>query len=417
MGPRRSEDGDVRTRPSGVRFFVLVRAEDALGPRRSMAWLGKVESMIKLHKKFGYRPRVAVWELTLRCNLRCRHCGSRAGKKRDDELSLAEALKLCDDLAAMGCRRLTLGGGEPLLREEWPILAQKLIDNGVTVGMVTNGLAWSDKVTDTVKAIGLESVAFSLDGLEESHDYLRGVKGLWRKVLAAMQSCAKAGVHASAVTTIFRRNIDELEALRDVLREHGVERWQLQVGTPTGNMSDHPDLVIPPEDMLTLVPRIAKLCRDGRTPRVYPGHNIGYFGEPEEMLRDPSDPIPFWTGCPAGLSVIGIESNGGIKGCLSLPSAMNDEDKFLEGNIRETPLREIWNRKGAFSYNRDFTLENLAGDCKTCEYAEVCRGGCTWGNVARDRFVRDNPYCYWRQLQQSKQAEGKKETKHLRVVS
>ena len=66
--------------------------------------------MIELHKKFGFRPRAAVWEITLRCNMRCQHCGSRAGKKRRDELTLAEALKLCEDLAAMGCRRLTLSG-------------------------------------------------------------------------------------------------------------------------------------------------------------------------------------------------------------------------------------------------------------------------------------------------------------------
>ena len=95
--------------------------------------------MIELHKKFGFRPRAAVWEITLRCNMRCQHCGSRAGKKRRDELTLAEALKLCEDLAAMGCRRLTLSGGDPLLREDWPIIAQKLISCGVTVGMVTNG--------------------------------------------------------------------------------------------------------------------------------------------------------------------------------------------------------------------------------------------------------------------------------------
>ncbi|HMA94207.1 MAG TPA: radical SAM protein, partial [Polyangiaceae bacterium] len=70
--------------------------------------------MIKLLEKYGYLPRIAVWELTLRCNLNCRHCGSRAGRARDDELALNEALTLADDLAEMGCQFLTLSGGEPL---------------------------------------------------------------------------------------------------------------------------------------------------------------------------------------------------------------------------------------------------------------------------------------------------------------
>jgi radical SAM protein with 4Fe4S-binding SPASM domain len=102
------------------------------------------------------------------------------------------------------------------------------------------------------------------------------------------------------------------------------------------------------------------------------------------------------------MSVIGIESDGGIKGCLSLPSSLNDEDAFLEGNIRERPLREIWSRPGAFAYNRQFKITDLGGFCRSCDYGEICRGGCTWGVFARSRLVRDNPYCYWRQEHESK---------------
>lgn len=353
--------------------------------------------MIKLLRKYGFHPRVAVWELTLRCNMSCRHCGSRAGKARDDELTLAEARKLCHDLAEMGCKFMTLSGGEPTLRKDWPLIAETLVELGVTVGMISNGMAWSDDITRTAKTVGLESVAFSLDGFEASHDHLRRVPGHFRKVLDAIESCRKGGLRVSVVTTITRDNLPELEPFREFLREIGVRRWQVQIATATGNMAEHRELVIDPADMLTLIPLIAGMRKDRKLPKVFPGHDIGYFGEPEEDLRDPRSPIPFWTGCSAGCSVIGIESNGNIKGCLSLPSSMEDVDVFVEGNVRETSLKEIWERDRAFAYNRQFTLDNLGGFCRTCDYADICRGGCTWTNFAQTRMVRDNPYCYWRQ--------------------
>ena len=154
------------------------RARRDPNPQRAVPtppWLG-VDNMIKLLEKYGYLPRIAVWELTLRCNLNCRHCGSRAGRARDDELGLNEALTLADDLAEMGCQFLTLSGGEPLLRKDWPIIAQRLIERGVTVGMVTNGILWNDAQADLVRTVGLETVAFSVDGFQESHEYQRRVR-------------------------------------------------------------------------------------------------------------------------------------------------------------------------------------------------------------------------------------------------
>jgi radical SAM protein with 4Fe4S-binding SPASM domain len=356
--------------------------------------------MIKLLEKYGFFPYVAVWELTLQCNLNCRHCGSRAGKPRADELTLAEARQLCRDLAALKCRQVTLSGGEPTLRRDWPLIAETPVELGVKVGMISNGLVWSDALSRTAKTVGLETVAFSVDGLEATHDHIRRSAGHFRKVMGAVESCTRAGLPVGAVTTINKRNLPELEALREELRLHGVKRWQVQLGTPTGNLADHPEMVLDPASMLTLVPLIAAMRRDGRRPKVYPGHDIGYYGEPEEDLRDPASPIPYWTGCSAGCHVVGIESNGNIKGCLSLPSAQNGVDAFVEGNIRDKPLAEIWRAEGAFAYNRAFQPEQLGGFCRSCDYAEICRGGCTWMSYAHKGWVRDNAFCYWRQTQE-----------------
>ncbi len=369
----------------------------------------KFAVMMKLLRKLGYAPRTCVWELTLKCNLNCRHCGSRAGKARDDELTTPEALDLVEQIADLGCKTLTLGGGEPLLRKDWSVIATALIDRGVKTNMVTNGRTWTKDTTKVAKRLGLESVAFSLDGLETTHTYVRRVKGHWEHLIECIDDCRDNDFTVSVITTVHRRNLDELDELAELLTAHGVDRWQLQLGNPMGFMADNRDLCIHPEDVLTVVPKIAQLCRKMKKPRVYPGHNIGYYGDPEDDLRDTGGPIPFWIGCTAGCHVLGIESNGNVKGCLSLPSAMNNVDAFVEGNIRERPLREIWRDRQSFAYNRQFSLEQLSGFCKTCEYAEICRGGCSWTAFAYTGSRYENRYCYWRQLTEQNEKEQKQE--------
>ncbi len=61
-------------------------------------------------------PNYAVWEITLACDLACRHCGSRAGKARPDELTTAECIDLVDQMADLGVLEVTLIGGEAYLR-------------------------------------------------------------------------------------------------------------------------------------------------------------------------------------------------------------------------------------------------------------------------------------------------------------
>lgn len=353
--------------------------------------------MIKLLEGLGFVPRVCVWELTLTCNLSCLHCGSYAGPPREDELTFEECMSVADQLAALGCEKVTLGGGEPTLRARWSEIARRLTDHGVRVNMVTNGWLWSEEVLQKAKAGGLTNIAFSLDGFEEPHDTVRRT-GSFQRVLDAMRMCRAGGMPISAVTHVNKLNYRSLPAFRDLLSELGVGSWQIQLGNPMGAMAEHPELVIEPEALLWFVPQIAKLRGDDvARPVVCPGDNIGYYGSCERALRDQGARVAWWIGCRAGCGVVGIESNGNIKGCLSLPSARHSEDLFHEGNLREASLAELWEAPDAFSYNRGFTVEQLGGFCAVCRYGDICRGGCSWTAFCHTRNRFEQIYCLYRQ--------------------
>jgi len=351
--------------------------------------------MLDLLRAYGFTPRSCVWELTLGCNLRCKHCGSRAGESREDELGLDECLAVADQLAALGCRQVTLAGGEPTLHPDWHVIGRRLADHGLRVNMISNGWRFGERQIEHAREARLTAVAFSLDGFEQDHDFVRR-EGSFARVVAAIDRCVAASLPTAVNTTVNRRNCRSLPALHRFLAEHGVFGWQVQIATPTGNLADNVELVLPPEDLLWLVPEIAGLRQAGSPPRVDPADDIGYYGRHEQDLRGQSE-LPFWIGCRAGCQVIGIESNGNVKGCLSLPSSRNAEDRFVEGNLRRERLEAIWRRPGGFAYNRDFDEGQLRGFCAVCRYRLFCRGGCSWaafGNTG-DRF--DNPYCFYRQ--------------------
>jgi radical SAM protein with 4Fe4S-binding SPASM domain len=351
--------------------------------------------MIEYLKRLGYYPRTVVWELTLACNLRCRHCGSRAGVARPDELTAAEATKVADDLAALGAERVTLSGGEPTLRPDWLELGARLTRHGVRVNVISNGRTWDDALSAGAREAGLESVAFSLDGLEAAHDQVRR-PGSFAEVVRAFRVAAAAGLATSAVSHVNRLNLGQLGAMHALLGDLGVASWQIQLGNPAGTMSENRDLVLEPRDLLEVVPEVARLRGLPGRPRVYAADNLGYYGDFERELRDQGARVWFWVGCRAGCQVLGIESNGNVKGCLSLPSAANGVQAFIEGNVRDRPLVDIWNDPGAFAYNRQFREEQLTGFCATCRYRDLCRGGCSWTAFSHTGSRFENPYCYYR---------------------
>jgi len=354
--------------------------------------------MLDILKQVGFFPRACVWELTLACNLRCKHCGSFAGSKRNDELTLEENLKIADDLAALGCRRVTLSGGEPTLNPDWDQIGKRLADHCVKVNLISNGWNWDETHVARAKDAGLVGAAFSLDGFEHEHDEFRRT-GSYKRVVAAIDACVAGGLPVAVNTTVNKLNMRQLRKLRDFIVERGAFSMQIQLATPSGNMDEHRDLVVDPADLTWLVPELAEISRlNTRKFFAIAADDIGYYGQPEQGLRDDGGELPFWIGCRAGCQVIGIESNGNVKGCLSLPSSMHGEARFVEGNLREKSLGEIWKAPGAFAYNRQFTEERLTGFCRVCRYRDFCRGGCTWTVYCHALAGGEgNPFCFYYQ--------------------
>src|SRR5580704_7439686 len=113
-----------------------------------------------------YRPIYAVWEITLACDLACRHCGSRAGHGRPDELTTAEALDLVNQMADLGVKEVSVIGGEAYLREDWLDIVRAIRARGMICSTTTGGRGLTPEIVAQAKAAGLMGVSVSIDGDE-----------------------------------------------------------------------------------------------------------------------------------------------------------------------------------------------------------------------------------------------------------
>lgn len=334
-----------------------------------------------------YRPEFCVWELTLKCNMRCRHCGSVAGKARENELTVDECLTVAEQLIDLGCKQVTFIGGEVFLYDGWEKISRKLSESGLDVNLITNGFLLGDEQIAQIKYARLANIGVSLDGMRGNHNNIRNVNTSFEKVMEAFDTLNRAGIPVAVVTSLIDRNFEDLWLIYDLLVEKGIQLWQIQIVNPMGNMADKKDFLLDPAKV-SLVTKFIREKRSEQKIMIYAGDNIGYFDENELYLRSQPEMMYEWFGCQAGLRVVGIDSIGNVKGCESLYS-----DEFIEGNLRKESLPEIWYKEGNFAYNRDFDVSMLTGSCKGCDKGAICRGGCRGACYFTTDSKFENPYC------------------------
>ena len=234
--------------------------------------------------KYTERPVTAVWELTFACNLRCKHCGSSCSTAKSDELTEQEALNLCDQIGKLGLYYLTLSGGEPLMCKHWNKIAKRLKANNVIPNMITNGWLLTKEIIREAKESGIANIAISLDGLKETHDFLR-TKGSYDRIMNALDMLKEEGMPSSVITTVNNRNLPELKDLYQVLVKKGVLNWQLQYAMAMGNMLEHKDLQIVPGQIDEIIDFAYDVYKEGII-RADLSDCVGYYNVKEIEIRN-----------------------------------------------------------------------------------------------------------------------------------
>ncbi|MCR5686083.1 MAG: radical SAM protein [Lachnospiraceae bacterium] len=331
-----------------------------------------------------YDLRMCVWEITLACCFSCKYCGSSGGKAREDELSTIECLNTADQLHELGCRRVSMIGGEVFMRRDWKEIVTRLTGHGIRVNIITNGFIFREELIRDLKDARIESVSVSIDGPKAVHDKYRQ-EGSYDRAIAALESLLSAGIPVSVISTLNSENVTFLEEMYSILRKYSIYAWQLQACSPMGNAANNRiDFAFDMAGVIDFV--ISHMYEAPFAMGV--ADNIGYFTKAEGTIRGNLSGDAYFRGCSAGITSIGIDSVGNVRGCES----MYDE-RFNEGNLRRESLRTIWEDPERFAYNRKFDRSLLTGKCAECELGEYCGGGCRSYNYFVHKKLYESPFC------------------------
>ena len=308
--------------------------------------------------------RYLFFELTMRCNENCLHCGSRCGDIQSKELPLSVYQQILDEVKAEFSPHLPqicITGGEPLLRRDFFEILSYARDLGFSWGMTSNGTLITKEVAEKLADAGMRTVSISLDGLREQNDMLRRTPGGFDLALQGIQNLVelKAFQHVQVTTVVHHRNIGDLPELFRLLNGIEIDSWRVVNMEPIGRALKHPDLMLTKEDYRRLFAFIREK-RENDYPVCYGcSHYLGT--ETEAEVRD------WYYLCMAGINTASIMANGDVGACLDIER----RPETVQGNIFKDRFTEIWRNRFEI-FRTDIT--ERSEKCRVCPERRFCAG-------------------------------------------
>lgn len=305
-------------------------------------------------------------ELTLRCNENCLHCGSRCGEEtHPPELSLAQYKALLDEIKSDfgdALPVLNITGGEPLLRRDFFDIMAYANGLGFRWGMTTNATLIDEAVARKLHACCMKTVSVSIDGLEATHDRLRGCKGAFAGAMRGIHALLDNGgfQHVQVTTVVNHQNIGELPALFELMCGMDIGSWRVINIEPIGRARQHPELLLTKEEYRQLFDYIREKRMQGYPLTYGCSHFLGL--EYERQVRD------WFFLCDAGIYTASVMANGDIAACLDIER----RPELIQGNILRDRLKDVWEHRFEV-FRCDLSDRNEI--CRNCDACEFCRGG------------------------------------------
>ena len=348
---------------------------------------------------------VVVWNMTRRCNLKCVHCYAQAKDiEFENELSTEEGKALIDDLASFGSPVILFSGGEPTMRKDLPELAAYAHEKGMRAVISTNGTLIGRDLAKKLKDVGLSYVGVSLDGIRETNDKFRGMKGAFDAAIKGLHNCQEEGIKVGLRFTINKQNVRDIPAIFDLLEEEKIPRicfyHLVYAGRGSEMVSEDLSLEESRQAVDLILERTRILHEKGFPAEVLTvdNHCDGPYLYMKLLKKNPERAAEVFE----LLSMNQGNSSGIGIGCVSWDGAVH-ADQFWRhysfGNVRERPFSEIWtdlsNELMAGLKNRKPLIKAHADRCAQCKWLDVCNGNfrvraeAVYGNV-----WADDPACY-----------------------
>ena len=289
--------------------------------------------------------RYLEFQITDRCNLRCRHC--YIGDSLLQDLPLEKVQKMLKEFEEIQGLRLLLSGGEPLLHPHFWEINEVLREHAFRSVLLSNGAMITKEIA---KRLRIHEVQVSLDGMKEGHESIRG-KGTFEKTLYAIDHLQAANIRVSIATMIHRKNLDQFDSLASLIQSENIEEWNVDLPCIAGRMNENRDLWVSPDE-------------------AGPFLQYGYGGGLHTSEKNAT----------CGAHLCAILPNGEVAKC-----GLFSQEPV--GSIEEG-LRTCWERIPRIE------LKELACNCSVME---ECRGGCRYrAKLQGDILKPDLIQCYSR---------------------
>ncbi|MDQ2091770.1 heme d1 biosynthesis radical SAM protein NirJ [Marimonas arenosa] len=346
---------------------------------------------------------VVIWNLTRRCNLRCRHCyTTSADVSFPGELSTDQAKGVMKDLKNFGIPALILSGGEPMSRPDFFDLAEyaRALDFRY-LALSTNGTKIIDSAAERVADLGFDYVGISIDGVGAKNDWFRGVDGAYVAALHGLRECKKRDVKVGLRFTITGDNAHMLDDMLDLCDSEGVDKFYLShlvyAGRGDKHRGDDAEHARTRHAMDTLIDRAWSAVAEGKPSEIVTGNNDAdavYFlnwvrrNFDEQRAAHVEAHLEAWGGNSSGLGVANIDPLGQVH-----PDTYWSD--YTVGNVKQATFSALWTGDDPMLATLRQRPRPLKGRCRACTFKQVCGGNTRIRalQVSGDPWAED-PACY-----------------------
>jgi radical SAM protein with 4Fe4S-binding SPASM domain len=308
------------------------------------------------------------WEVTGKCQLKCKHCYNESGEKQAHP-PLSKIVSVISELEKYKLRSVVLSGGEPLLRRDILEIIKAIRPITNELVLATNAAISNEHIIGEISQL-IDAVNISVDSAEASvFDGFRGVDGTFEQTLKGLRSFVKHGVTVVAQTVIFKENVEKLDLLANLLLNEGVRYWSVRMPVRSGYCNDNTEEFMDIEQSIKYEDEFQALKKkySKSFDRIDIGNSFTWSHCTKFKYQVNHDQI---VSCAAGTIKATLRSDGRLVPCPLFSGTNFASNPVWEGNF----INE-WRESDCMNKMRNIRLRNIS-PCNTCGHIDDCSLGC-----------------------------------------